>query len=89
MKTHPVSQKLPNVWGLYDIHGNAAEWVSDFYGLYPFDSVTDPKGAATGPRHTYRGGDWNSSDCRTGARSDSYLSSDRHDFLGFRVVRER
>jgi formylglycine-generating enzyme required for sulfatase activity len=37
--THPVGQKLPNGWGLYDIIGNAAEWtssVSEAYGAGPF-----------------------------------------------------
>ncbi len=41
---HPVGRKIPNGWGLYDMHGNACEWVLDNYREQPTDEVTDPKG---------------------------------------------
>lgn len=42
-KTHPIGQKLPNDWGLFDMHGNVWEWVQDPYRAYPDKTVTDPQ----------------------------------------------
>ena len=49
-ETHPVGQKKPNTWGLYDMQGNVREWVSDFYSsnYYSVSPAVDPTGAQLG-----------------------------------------
>jgi formylglycine-generating enzyme required for sulfatase activity len=52
--THPVGQKQPNAWGLYDMLGNVWEWVQDYY-----DEQIEPssaKGPSKGKEHVLRGG---------------------------------
>ena len=46
-RSHPVGQKTPTVWGLFDMNGNAVEWVQDWYKEpYPQGDFTDPAGPA-------------------------------------------
>lgn len=86
--THPVGQKSPNAWGLYDMHGNVSEWCQDWFGTYPSGPVTDPLGPASGSLRVFRGGSWFSEviDCRSAARGNDVPDDSGHYIIGFRVV---
>ncbi len=89
--THPVGQKQPNAWGLYDMAGNVWEWCLDWYGPYAGGSISDPQGPAGNAIgvKVIRGGAWESfeSDCRSARRSTEGVSPLIKDFIiGFRVV---
>ncbi len=88
-KTHPVAQKIPNAWGLYDMHGNVVERCQDWYDPYfgSADFVTDPAGPSTGKTRVVRGGSWavHAASCRSAARG-SYYPGDTLATIGFRLL---
>jgi formylglycine-generating enzyme required for sulfatase activity len=88
-KLQPVGKKRPNHWGLFDMHGNAAEWCMDSYN--PIYSVTprDPLCSDPTPDRVVRGGSFArpAIESRSAARAGLWPTKTRPD-LGFRVVRE-
>jgi formylglycine-generating enzyme required for sulfatase activity len=84
-----VAQFDPNPWGLYDTHGNVAEWCLDWYKRgYPGDAARDnPLGPASGDRRVVRGGSFRdpASACRSAARI-GVRPGERRETIGFRVV---
>ena len=83
-----VGSYLPNAWGLYDMHGNIAEWCLDWWkenlGTNPCE---DPQGGTTGSYRIVRGGCWNNNvtagfalACRSSYRSYHYYGNGYYDY---------
>ncbi len=85
----PVGTYAPNAWGLYDLHGNAWEWTSDWYGPYPPGDLRDPRGPARGSQKVIRGGSWafSAASARSACRYQ-HAPEDWGHSLGVRVVWE-
>lgn len=87
----PVGAYPPNAFGLYDMHGNAAEWVADcwFHDYMGRIGKASPEEGAEMCSRVVRGGSWEKvpSYVRSAVR-DAFPSSGRDDAIGFRVARD-
>jgi len=87
-KPHPVAQKEPNAWGLYDMHGNVTEWCEDRMREYGKHTVVDPKGIDPAKPHVNRGGAFGAQApyCRSACRTYYLGKEERNSRFGFRIV---
>ena len=85
-QSKPLRLKVPNAFGLYDMHGNVYEWCNDFYISYKYKNSNTAFIKAD--RYVARGGSWykNANECRSSNRSYG-TEEGRHPVVGIRIVR--
>ena len=90
-KTHPVGEKLPNAFGLHDMHGNVWELTQDCWNDNYHGAPTDGSAWMTGicSMRLVRGGSWNVNPQYLRSAFRNWLTTAyRNNYYGFRVVRD-
>jgi formylglycine-generating enzyme required for sulfatase activity len=86
---HPVGEKAPNAFGLYDMHGGIGQWCLDRYAdaNYPTTFIEDPQGPPTGALRAMRGGGWATPAwmCKSGVTFGAEID-DQSRGIGIRLV---
>lgn len=91
---HEVARLKPNAWGFYDMSGNTMEWVQDWKGSFPNDTVTEyagPDAPPDVPEASLKGGAYNYGleHLRPASRTATYAAyrSAKAEYVGFRCAR--
>jgi len=89
-RPHPVGQKAPNAFGLYDMLGNVGEWCQDWLdaSYYQHSPAVDPTGPSSGQHRAVRGASWWSFPRFVRVSFRYWFGATRDDTAGFRCVRE-
>lgn len=86
-ETHQVGTRMPNQWGLYDMHGNVSEWIGDGIRGYLPRTEYNPKGPQVSAKAIHRGGSWlyPANFCRSANRMINDKDFSTH-IIGFRIA---